>query len=219
MTAGALLAVRREASQHGLVMPSVDQIIDAMGASRSRAYEIKNAVDAFLPALERPPGRPRAEVAPASSPKLTELLALATETLCFVMRHPGCVQSGERARYSDSYRRFMIELRERHADVTLPELAEVLALPLGTLEDWMRCARPAVEPDATPNADPPRAAERDARQAGADRNRARRVARVARRFRCVLRARASGPSTRARQDADREHPVRAWRAQTRATQR
>lgn len=64
-----------------------------------------------------------------------------------------CVQSGERDHYSDHYRRFVIELRERHADVMLSEVAEALALPLGTLEDWMRCARPVVAPDAAPNAD------------------------------------------------------------------
>ena len=165
MTAGALLAVHRAASQRGLVMPSVDQIVDAMGASRSRAYEIKNAVVALLSGLDRPPGRPRAAAAPADAPKLAALLELTAEALCFVMRHPGCVQSGERARYSDHYRRFVIELRERHADVTLSEFAEVLTLPLGTLEDWLRGARPTVEPDAAPNADEPRAAARDARQA------------------------------------------------------
>ncbi len=65
-----------------------------------------------------------------------------------MMRHPACVQSGERGHYSDHYRRFVIELRERHADVMLSEVAEALALPLGTLEDWMRCARPVVAPDA-----------------------------------------------------------------------
>jgi hypothetical protein len=138
VTAGTLLAVRHGATLSGLVMPSVAQIVHAMGASRSRVYEIRHEVVAFLPTLDRPPGRPRVAAAPADAAKLAELLEVATEMLCFVMRHPGSVQSGERAHYSDHYRRFVIELRERHAEVASSDFAEAIQLPLGTLQDWMR---------------------------------------------------------------------------------
>jgi hypothetical protein len=138
--AGALLAVRNQALQRGLVMSSVDQIVSAMGASRSRAYEIKDTVVAFLPTLVRPPGRPRIEPAPAPPGPHA---ALMSEALCFLMRHPGCLQVGEeRARYSDHYRRFVIELRERYAEVVASEFAEAIQLPLGTLQDWMRNTPP-----------------------------------------------------------------------------
>jgi hypothetical protein len=134
--AGAMLAVRNQALQRGLVMSSVDQIVSAMGTSRSRAYEIKDTVVAFLPTLARPPGRPRVEPAPAPP---GQHVALMSEALCFLMRHPGCLQVGdERARYSDHYRRFVIELRERHAEVVSSDFAEAIKLPLGTLQDWMR---------------------------------------------------------------------------------
>ena len=134
--AGALLAVRNEVLQRGLAMSSVNEIVDAMGTSRSRAYEVKDAVVAFLPTLVRPPGRPRIEPAPAPP---GQHAALTLEALCFLMRHPGCLQVGEeRARYSDHYRRFVIELRERHAEVVPPDFAEAIQLPLGTLQDWMR---------------------------------------------------------------------------------
>jgi hypothetical protein len=53
-----MLAVRNAALQRGLAMSSVDQIVNAMGTSRSRAYEIKDTVVALLPTLVRPPGRP-----------------------------------------------------------------------------------------------------------------------------------------------------------------
>ena len=86
MTAGLLLAARTLAAPHGLELPSAAQILEATSASRSRAYEIKDAIVALLPALARPPGRPRVEPAPAPFPKLVELTALA---LRFVMRHPG----------------------------------------------------------------------------------------------------------------------------------
>lgn len=131
-----MLAVRNQALQRGLMMSSVEQIVSAMGTSRSRAYEIKDTVVAFLPTLARPPGRPRIEPAPAPPGPHA---ALTLEALCFLMRHPGCLQVGEeRARYSDHYRRFVIELRERHAEVVSSDFAEAIQLPLGTLQSWMR---------------------------------------------------------------------------------
>lgn len=130
-----LLAARSLAAPRGLVQPSVDQILDAMGVGRSRAYETKDAIFAFLPTLVRPPGRPRLERERAPSSTLVDLLI---EVHRFVIQHPGCIQSGARARYSEAYRRFVLELRERHADVMLSDFADAILLPLGTLEDWMR---------------------------------------------------------------------------------
>lgn len=161
VTAGLLLSARTLAAP-GLEMPSVAQILEATGASRSRAYEIKDAIVAWLPTLARPPGRPRVEhdLDPPPSSKL-ELAACA---LTFVMQHPGCVQSGDRARYSESYRRFVLDLRERHADVTPSDFAEAIQIPLGTLEDWMRTTpvkEHAVDDSTTARA----AAEHDAKHA------------------------------------------------------
>ena len=116
-------------------MPSVAQVLEGTGASRSRAYEIKDTIVALLPALARPPGRPRVEHEPQPSAQLTEL---TTAALRFVMQHPGCVQSGERTSYSEHYRRFVIELREQHAGVMRSVFAEAIQIPLGTLDDWMR---------------------------------------------------------------------------------
>lgn len=114
---------------------SVDQILDAYDVGRSRAYELKNAILAFLRTLVRPPGRPHVEHELAPSSTRFELLAQVHR---FVTQHPGCIHSGARARYSESYRRFVLELRERHADVMVSDFADAIQLPLGTLEDWMR---------------------------------------------------------------------------------
>jgi hypothetical protein len=151
VTAGLLLAARSLATAHGFALVrvdqmapahdlapvSVDQIVVATGASRTRAYEIKDAIVALLPTLARPPGRPRIEHAPAPPACLAELTSAA---LRFVMQHPGCVHSGERASYAEPYRRFVIELREQHADVMRSAFAEAIQIPLGTLDDWMRVA-------------------------------------------------------------------------------
>ncbi len=75
------------------------------------------------------------------------------------MQHPGCAQSGAKAYYSARYRRFVIGLRKRYADVTASEFAETIALPLGTLECWMRGVRCAADASAARNPDEPRATQ------------------------------------------------------------
>lgn len=161
-----LLAARSAGAKLGRPWETVEQIVEATSVSRSRAYELKDAVLASLVTLVRPPGRPRAQPAPVSSPGLA---ALTAEALGFVMQRPGCVQSGTRARYSEHYRQFVLELRDRHTDVALADFAEAIKLPLGTLEDWMRCGRRSGDPRAAMKPDPPpdepRTAERDAKQA------------------------------------------------------
>ncbi|HEY6353262.1 MAG TPA: hypothetical protein VIY30_02135, partial [Burkholderiaceae bacterium] len=75
MTAGVLLAARSLSAPHGVPQPSVSEILRLTGATRSRAYEIKDALEAVLPTLARPPGRPRVEPAPGPA-NVPELLGL-----------------------------------------------------------------------------------------------------------------------------------------------
>jgi len=133
------LVARTLGAELDLDMPRVGAIIEASGVSRSRAYEVRDALLALLPSLIRPPGRPAAEAGPASPERVHELRGAV---LRFVLDHPGCVHGGaERRRYTDSFRRFVLELRERHAELALPAFAEAIELPLGTLEDWLRPGR------------------------------------------------------------------------------
>jgi hypothetical protein len=167
VTAGVLLAARSLSEPHGVPQPSVGEILRLTGATRSRAYEIKDALEAVLPTLARGPGRPRVEPVPGPT-NVPEFAGLGVEMIQFMKRNPGCVQSGARDHYADCYRRFVLELRERHADVAAPEFAAAIDLPLGTLEDWMRCVQPvaaAAGAAAATGADEPRAAEHDVRQA------------------------------------------------------
>jgi hypothetical protein len=144
VTAGVFLFARSLAVPLGLTMPSTAQILDATGATRSRAYEIAREVGALVGALARPPGRPRAEHPEPPASKLAELRG---EVLGFVMSHPGSVHLGaERSRYSESFRLFALELCERHADAPVNELAQSLSIPQGTLEDWLRTPRPDAPP-------------------------------------------------------------------------
>jgi len=129
-----LLAMREQAVAHGLLWPSVDEILAATSASRADAYEIADAILAALPALEQALSQPGSEPAVAHGVRIS---ALVHEALGFVMRHPGCAQSSAPARYTAGYRRFVIALRKRYADIPASEFADVIALPLGTLEGWM----------------------------------------------------------------------------------
>jgi hypothetical protein len=177
VTAGVLLAARSLSEPLGVPQPSVGEILRLTGATRSRAYEIKDALESMLPTLARPPGRPRVEPAPGPA-NVPELVEIAVEMLQFIKRNPGCVQSGERGRdrYADGCRRFVLELRERHADVAATVFAATIDLPLGTLEDWLRSpsiAEPSIASTAASGdastadgiPDPGHAARSDARQA------------------------------------------------------
>ena len=175
VTAGVLLAARSLSAPHGVPQPSVGEILRLTGATRSRAYEIKDALEAVLPTLARPPGRPRVEPVPGPA-NVSEFARLGVEMIQFMKRNPGCVQSGARDSYTDGYRRFVLELRERHADMAAPEFAAAIDLPLGTLEDWLRSppiAEPSIasttapcDPGATDDVpDPAHTTKHDARQA------------------------------------------------------
>jgi hypothetical protein len=159
--AGGLLAMRPLAVANGLLWPSVDEILAATNVSREDAYEIADALIAALPALEPPLSQSGSEPAVAHGARMH---ALAHEALGFVMRHPGCAQSSAPARYTAGYRRFVIELRQRYADIATSECADVLALPLDTLEDWMRGGCGAVEAGDAPNPDEPHATAHHAAQ-------------------------------------------------------
>jgi hypothetical protein len=164
MTAGVLLAARQIATSRGLPWSSVDEIIAATNADRASAHEFADALIARLAAFTPPPSPPRGEPAPAPAPapdatRDSQLVAIARAGIRFVVRHPHC------ARNSDRYRRFVLELRKRYADVTTSEFADAIMLPIGTLEDWMRGPRLATAASASSNRFELRVAERDAKQA------------------------------------------------------
>ena len=136
LVAALLLAASEHLRARDLPCPTVAQVIAATGASRSRAYELRDAVLAALPSLARPGGRPTAPTREIDHDVTTALLrAVAT----FLMDHPGCVHGGpEQRRYTDAFRHFILELREQHDDVELERFADAIVVPLGTLKDWLR---------------------------------------------------------------------------------
>jgi hypothetical protein len=161
VTAGLLLCARTLTKPLSLTLPAVDEILAATGATRSQAYELAQRIRQHLVGLARPVGRPPAD---PGEPSPDVVARVREEVLRFVLAHPGCAHTGlRRARYSDSFRRFLVELRERHAELSLAAFAAATTLPEGTLEDWLRC------PDLHVNeggAEPPDESESDAQVDG-----------------------------------------------------
>ena len=135
LVAAVLLLGRDYVREHALPCATVEQVLMATGASRSRAYELREALRDVLPSLLRPVGRPPA---PPREARLDTTYALRGAVATFLMDHPGCVYGGaERRRYDDGFRRFILDLREQHHDVQLEPFAEAILLPLGTLKEWL----------------------------------------------------------------------------------
>lgn len=147
--AGLLFAAREHHLLLGLPSAGVEQIVEKTGATRSSAYELKAKLLGVLPSLVRPVGRPPTP-APAPSPTAE---ALTHEVLRFVMDHPGCVHgSSERRHYSGSFRRLVLDLREKHPELGVEELARAVEVPADTLRDWLRAPVPPEPPQTAPTA-------------------------------------------------------------------
>lgn len=148
----AVLLVARVLCQHlALPCPSVEHILTATGASKSRAYELAAALTALLPTLIRPVGRPHTP--PPSPPLPSAHESITHAVLRYVLQHPGCAHAHrQRQRYSDGFRHLILELREQHKAIELDTFAAFALVPIGTLKSWLSGAPaapalPVVEDD------------------------------------------------------------------------
>jgi hypothetical protein len=127
---------------------TVEQVLAATGATRTRAYELRDALVTALPSLQRPVGRPTAPPREASPDVVCKLHGAV---VAFLMEHPGCVHGGAARRgYSDLFRHFVIALHDQHADVEIERLAEATLVPLGTLKSWLCASVGVAAADAEP---------------------------------------------------------------------
>jgi hypothetical protein len=143
LVAALLLVARTAAARFALPAPSAEAILAATGVSKSRAYELALELVALMPTLARRAGRP---AKPAPAPASADTVAITLAVLAYVMSHPGCVDRGRRQSYAQGFRRFVLELCAKHPDVAVETMAEVIAVPLGTLKDWLRTPAPTEQP-------------------------------------------------------------------------
>jgi hypothetical protein len=133
LAAGLLLAALPHLDRLDLPRPTAAAVVEALGVSRSRAYELRAAVEEVLPALGRPVGRP---TTPAPEPiDVSPILRACRD---FAYDHPGAVGgTGARRRYTDAFRRFVLDLLVTHRDVSLDVFADAAGIPVATLRDWL----------------------------------------------------------------------------------
>jgi hypothetical protein len=147
----SVLLLARTLSQHfALPHPSVEEILGATAASRSRAYELMATLVALLPTIVRPVGRPAAQT--PATPSVPNDAAVTLEVLDYIMRHPGCVRSHpQRQWYSNGFRHFILALRERNSTISLEAFASLVRVPEGTLKVWLSpsVAPPSPSPEPT----------------------------------------------------------------------
>ena len=145
LVAGLLLAARPRLEALGLPHPTAAAVLEATGASSSRAYELRAAIEAGLPTLLRPPGRP-----PRSDPPPADLearLAVTSAVRDYLQDHGGAIcRQGARRQYSDGFRRFVLDLAARCKDLPLEALADAVGFPLATLKDWLAGGSEALRP-------------------------------------------------------------------------
>ncbi len=150
IVAALLLVARSLAERYELACPSADAILTATGASKSRAYELAAQLVALVPTLARSAGRP----AKSKTPPACDTTAITRAVLTYVMRHPGCVDRSVRQRYADGFRRFVLDLCVEHPDIDVEVMAAAVAIPLGTLKDWLRAPLSPPPPEATDDPEP-----------------------------------------------------------------
>jgi hypothetical protein len=136
VNAALLLAARATAARFHLPQPKAAEILEATGATKSRAYEIARVIPAAIASLVRSPGRP---LRPTPEPAPAAVDELQRKVIGYLIARPGCVTTGgSRHRYSDNYRRFVLDLAEQRGELDLGIFAEAVAVPLPTLHDWLR---------------------------------------------------------------------------------
>lgn len=134
--AALLLAGLEHLKALDLTHPTATDVLNATGASRSRAYELVARINAMLPEVTGGVGRPEK---PKAKEPSTATATIAKETLSYVFHHPGCVAAGrERGRYSIGFRKCLLDLFERQEEVSVESFVESCCIPLGTFKDWLR---------------------------------------------------------------------------------
>lgn len=145
LQAALLLTARAVGETVGLQMPAVDDILGATRAGRSRAYALAGRMRLSLPDLVQPAGRPRTTDDESTSDTVTDGARITLAALKFLLDHPGSAQVNDaRCTYSESFRAFVVELRQQHPEIPTQTFAALCCVPWGTLKDWLAATQQPV---------------------------------------------------------------------------
>lgn len=151
LVAALLLLARPHLRALDLAKLSAAAILEATGATKSRAYELAAALGDRLGDLVAPVGRP-ASVAEPSTERADALGEVARRALEYLLAHPGAAQrTSSKAHYDDGFRDFVVGQCEANPELEVAAIADALTLPVTTLRDWLRAARAGVEQAREPD--------------------------------------------------------------------
>lgn len=143
--AALLLLARPHLHRLGLGQVSAKAVLEATGATKTRAYELADTLSKRLDELVAPRGRPVSSREPNADQDQT-LLKIARAGFEYLHAHPGATQHGKRkSYYSDGFRDFVVSQCEEHPELDIADVAQTLGLPATTVCDWRRAASADVE--------------------------------------------------------------------------
>ena len=143
--AALLLLARPHLHRLGLAQVSAKAVLEATGATKTRAYELADTLCTRLDELVAPRGRPVTS-REVNADRDQTLLKIARAGFEYLHRHPGAAQHSERKRdYSDGFRDFVVSQCEEHHSLDIADIAQTLGLPATTVCGWRRAASGDVE--------------------------------------------------------------------------
>ena len=156
LEAALLLAAREPLRRHGLTAHTAASILKATGAGRTRAYKLAAELMALLPTLARPVGRPRKEPDQGQETADPATPSLQDHVIDYLLTNPGSAKKNIRGKYTQAFRRFILDLREAYPSMPIQQFASAVHVPLKTVQEWIRDQRDAereLKADARDNRD------------------------------------------------------------------
>lgn len=118
-------------------LPTISQVIDKLGVSRSRTYEIVKNIEHILSEANRTSGRPEKN---NSSIDYENLFEISSKIRDFLIQNPGAViKSANRTTYTDAFRVFIIELLtplKNTGQFTFLHIEKATGISSNTLKVW-----------------------------------------------------------------------------------
>ncbi len=155
LKAGVTILALRSLQDLDLPAPTVGEVVGALGVTRSRAYELASAIEALLPNLHRPVGRP--PIDDTTTVPSDTALPIVCMVRDFLMEHPGAATSGARGFHSVAFHLFVLDLLGPSGPahgMPVPDVAMLVGVPEGTLRQWLRAPRPVPASLPTPSSSP-----------------------------------------------------------------
>lgn len=140
LSAALLLLAVTFLRRMNLPHPTCKALLEATGATKTRAYDLAEALGALLPSLEQPVGRPaKDKSAHDADESLSLLVDISTSCLDYLYKHPGAIgRGGQRLHASSGFRQHIVERCSENPGLDIEQIARAISVPASTLREWVR---------------------------------------------------------------------------------